>query len=333
MAFSGLTAILNDVWDALTHALRVEPASGSFPVSGTVTADQGVPGATAWPVTQGSSDVTATGQFTATGQTLKVACNGKSQATYSLQGTWTGQVAVEISQDGSNWFTVALNLNQQSFAANASPLVINGLWTTTVAGWNALRLRSTGVWTGTATVNINASVGSYPLLFPPATVTIALADGLPNSVKMFSDPPGNRIVNQCYLFVKNGSTGLWDQLRTPATFKDGQASASGSTALWTPATGKKFRLMRYMALVTGDASLAVAGELTIRLLDNATGIGQRHIVNLPAAAGTGPTLYVSPWIDLGNGILSAAINQTLNINLSAALASGLVSVICCGTEE
>lgn len=50
--FAGLTAILNDVWDAVTHALRVEPASGSFPISGTVTASQGTPNtlANAWPV-------------------------------------------------------------------------------------------------------------------------------------------------------------------------------------------------------------------------------------------------------------------------------------------
>jgi hypothetical protein len=124
----------------------------------------------------------------------------------------------------------------------------------------------------------------------------------------------------------------------PNVFKTAQASALGNTALWTPASGKKFRLMRFMIQIPANVSIAARGVLTIGLQDNTTDlkltfdtyIGQTAPVE--TASSEQPNFNTS-WIDLGNGILSAAANNVLNINLSAVLAAGNVRVTCCGTEE
>lgn len=144
----------------------------------------------------------------------------------------------------------------------------------------------------------------------------------------------------------SGSTGLlvysdpfkfngtgWDRDRTPIVFKNGSATASGDTALWTPAASKKFRLMRYRIMLTGDATLAVAGILTVTLRDATTGLAFTHAFYVPSAAANVFGGVQIDWIDLGNGYLSAAANNVLNINLSVALATGSIRVVAIGTEE
>lgn len=125
-------------------------------------------------------------------------------------------------------------------------------------------------------------------------------------------------------------------LRTPAIFHTVAAAAAGNTALWAPPANRRFRLMRYLVEITGDATLAAAAVLTISLFDGAAGAtGQVHSVYVPAAAPAAPNgvIYNSGWIDLGNGYSSAALANVLNVNLSAALTAGVVRVIACGTEE
>lgn len=126
--------------------------------------------------------------------------------------------------------------------------------------------------------------------------------------------------------------------RTPNIFKTALAASSGDNAVWTPTTGKKFRLMRFKLQLSADATIAAAGRITVTFRDNTTATNLTHVYFLGQTALTGATvLYTagqdSGWIDLENGILSAAANNVLNINLSAALATGTLSVLCCGTEE
>jgi hypothetical protein len=122
--------------------------------------------------------------------------------------------------------------------------------------------------------------------------------------------------------------------RTPAVCKTVAATAAGNTALWTPTAGKKFRIMRFKVQVTANAVLAVAGVLALGLQDATTDLNLTHSVFVPAAAGTTmPGAFDSGWIDLANGVLSAAANQVLNANLSAALTGGTARFIAAGTEE
>lgn len=123
-------------------------------------------------------------------------------------------------------------------------------------------------------------------------------------------------------------------LRTPNVFKTATATGSGDTAVWTPATGKKFRLMAYMIQITADAAAALAADFDIILRDGTTGLAFGISVFVPNVAGTtfGNTASTG-WITLGNGYLSTTINNVLNVNLSAALTSGKVRVVAIGTEE
>jgi hypothetical protein len=124
----------------------------------------------------------------------------------------------------------------------------------------------------------------------------------------------------------------------PNVFKTATASAAGNTALWTPASGKKFRLMRFMIQVPANVSVAARGVISVGLQDGTTDlkltfdffVGQTAPVE---TASSEPPNFNTGWIDIGNGILSAAANNVFNINLSGALAAGTVRVTCCGTEE
>lgn len=122
--------------------------------------------------------------------------------------------------------------------------------------------------------------------------------------------------------------------RIPNIFKTAQATASGNTALWTPTSGKKFRLMRFMVQVTGNALTSGGAVITVSFQDSSSALNIAMDVFVPAStAFSNGDDFISPWVDLGNGFLSAAANNVLNVNLSAALTAGNVRVTCCGTEE
>lgn len=136
-----------------------------------------------------------------------------------------------------------------------------------------------------------------------------------------------------YTMLYNGAT--WDLARSPHVFKTGVASALGNTTIWTPAAGKKFRLMAYSIELTGDATLAAAGLDEITLTDSGVAIGQGVSARIPAAsAGVLGNVPLSGGMrQLGNGYLSAAANNVLQVNLSVALSAGEVRVNAIGTEE
>lgn len=121
----------------------------------------------------------------------------------------------------------------------------------------------------------------------------------------------------------------------PNIFKTAQVSASGNTAVWTPASGLRFRLTKYRIILTGNATIGVAGVLTVTFQDATTAIpGIAHDVSLNTTAlGAVAVLYDSGWVELSKlGIVSAAINNALNVNLSAALTAGNFRVMVAGTE-
>jgi hypothetical protein len=97
----------------------------------------------------------------------------------------------------------------------------------------------------------------------------------------------------------NGVT--WDRLRIPTIFKSLQAVAIGAIAtVWTPAGGKKFRLM--------GGSVSISAAASVLLEDNA---GGTTIIQLPALLANVPYQF-----DLANGILSGAANRVLKATAS-----------------
>ena len=130
------------------------------------------------------------------------------------------------------------------------------------------------------------------------------------------------------------STTTMDRLRTANIFKTITATASGDTAVWTPASSKRFRLMAYMIQLTGDSATAGGAVIDFLLRDATTATAFAFSTFVPAAGGTIlGAVATSGFCAIMNGFSSAAVNNALNINLSAALSVGKVRVTAIGTEE
>jgi hypothetical protein len=133
----------------------------------------------------------------------------------------------------------------------------------------------------------------------------------------------------------NATRVAWTKARTSTIFRRLKTAAAGPTALWTPGTGNKFRLLAFKIQITANASLAAGAVVDIALLDAAASLNLEHSVFIPTAAGTTIAgAYETGWIDTGYfGSLSALANNVLNVTLSTALATGSVNIVAAGTEE
>ncbi|MGI8467733.1 MAG: hypothetical protein ACR2N3_04705 [Pyrinomonadaceae bacterium] len=118
-----------------------------------------------------------------------------------------------------------------------------------------------------------------------------------------------------FLQYQSNGAGNFDAVRTVKVFKPLTAvSIAAEAAVWTPAAGKKFRLMG------GVITTSVAGNITFK--DNTAGT---TIMVVPVTAGV--PVVIPP---MGNGILSAAANNVLTaIGPAASTFSGTLF----GTEE
>lgn len=93
--------------------------------------------------------------------------------------------------------------------------------------------------------------------------------------------------------------------RVPNKFIDLNAvSVTTIATLWTPASGKSFRLMG------GSISLSAGGSLLLE--DNAAGAGN-FVWRTPKMSADSPYNF-----DIGNGYLASAINRVLKGTASAA---------------
>lgn len=132
--------------------------------------------------------------------------------------------------------------------------------------------------------------------------------------------------------VLDASGGL---LREPLVFKRAAAS-TGTVAVWTPASGKRFRLLKYLIEVTMNAAISSAGPVSLTLEDSSTTIFGAHSFYAPGTAVTATPgiCYSTGIVDLGKvGIPAAAVNDVLNIVVGQSLTSGSIIVHAWGTEE
>ena len=131
------------------------------------------------------------------------------------------------------------------------------------------------------------------------------SDSVATSVQ--SDPQ----VSLGYSF--NGSN--FDRNRISNVFKPQDAvSIAAEATLWTPGSGKKFRLLGY------HLSASVAGNILLK-----DGVSGSTIAVVPSGAG-GSGVFVS----LGNGILSATAGNPLR---AIGPATSTVSGVVIGCEE
>lgn len=146
-----------------------------------------------------------------------------------------------------------------------------------------------------------------------ALSTSGATDGT-GSAKSFIDIAGALGISGVAPWAYNGAT--WDRLRTPNVFKTfNLAASSAEQTLWTPAGGKKFRLMGFTISIA-----TLAANLILR--DNTAGA---TIFQTGGVVGS----VITP-AGMGNGILSAAANNLLTIQAGAV--SALTGTVW-GTEE
>lgn len=156
----------------------------------------------------------------------------------------------------------------------------------------------------TRAVNVNMIAGGGGGI--PAAVALSDALANPTTPELGAN-----------LLGYNGAT--WERVRIAAISKDLSAvTITTITTVWTPASGKKFRLMG------GTISVSAAGNVLFE--DNAAGAGN-FIFRTPKLAADTPYTFV---VLGGQGKLSAAINQVLKATLSVA---GAVTGTLWGTEE
>jgi hypothetical protein len=122
----------------------------------------------------------------------------------------------------------------------------------------------------------------------------------------------------------------YESVRTPTIFRHALCTTAAATAVWDPAAGKKFRIMGYV--ICPDAGLLAAGAQLITFLDQAAAITIAHQTYLPIAASIAhqvPIVVALP----GNGYLSTAADNILNVTMTSNVTAGAVSIFVYGTEE
>jgi hypothetical protein len=338
-------------------------------ISGTVTANQGTAAANTagWPITAGglAESTAAWTSSTTVNTALQVNTAGYDSIVVTLnQGSTIsgGVVTFEVSDTTAftNAYTVIAILNATALSnavgGSAYTLVAstNASFNVNVAGWAAFRVRLSTVITGTATVNVGITasaatnitsvglVGAPTVGIKSLSASAALADNQANTNFLVSsaqanDPlaVGDWIYGGAFSGTANTALQGWSKERTSTVFKTVQATASGNTAVWTPGTGNKFRLLSVLIQITDNCATTSGGVVTISLQDGTTAMPIAVDVFVPA---TGVTTAIgeglSQMITLGAfGILSATANNVLNVNLSATITGGNVRIIAMGTEE
>jgi hypothetical protein len=117
----------------------------------------------------------------------------------------------------------------------------------------------------------------------------------------------------------------------PSKISSVSATAAGDTAVWTAGAGKKWQIAKLRLHVSGNCAQAAGGNFTILLRDVTVAIpGLAFTIFVPGAAAV--TAWDSGWLDLDIGPQAAAVATALNVNLSAALTSGVCNVIVQGWE-
>lgn len=292
--------------------------------------------------------ITQTGQLKTTGgsavltfqQAATAIGNGTSQDV-SAYGTvvmnvvfsGTATVVFEGSVDGTNWDLV----NGYSLVSGFVNIQLNTLTSNSrvrfpIAGIKFLRARISAYTSGT--VDVTGQVVSQTLDFIQPTI----------NTNADSTATGYYPVNASYNYIYDGTT--WSRVRVASIISDGNAGSTmaptsmmafagasfdrvrvgkiykyieylnlptaTSATIWTPAAGKKFRLMGVMVTTSATVHLHLRDATTIFHTTRTLGDGIAF--------------------DFGNGYLSAAANNVLEIRNDSGTTTN-VWVTAWGTEE
>lgn len=122
------------------------------------------------------------------------------------------------------------------------------------------------------------------------------------------------------------------QTNNPNVFLSVATSSAGDTTIWTPTTGKSFVLMGYSIEITNNVSLGAGGVVTAQLKDGTSLIGFAKSIYAPLIAVLQAGSFDTGWRHIKSGYVSSAVNNSLKVNLSAALVTGVCRVTIIGLE-
>lgn len=275
-------------------------------------------GTAAVPVVQNFESTTGT--LTAINQTVVLPCKNIPYVLCDVRGTFTASWTIDgLLADAATWVSIKQTyeaLSGSPYAAydpsgatssNRSLLAVN-------SGFLQIRVKCTAYTSGTANVNL-CGASAISNFSPLLTGFNNWNENGSTSICTLLNNSGasDRALAVCP--VKQGSGGLVRE-RIADTFKNVSATIATEQTIWTPTSGKKFRLMGFV-LTQG----VLANAITLK--DNTAGT---TILTIPA--NTLGTALVSP--PMGNGILSAAANNVL----TATGGTGqTISGYVFGTEE
>ena len=291
----GINKIFADVWDSVNHWFQVKVMN--FPATQAISA---------------ASLTLPSGAATSARQPAPSIAGTPSADVLSVQGV-AGMTPLKT--DGSA-------TTQPVSAVSDNLTEVNG---TTIIANTADAVAGTGVipvvlytFNGTAydRVRSSSSGGNQGVI----RTAIAATDGTGlQAQNNLSDNMGGLAGLGTVSFPALWNGNGWDRQRSASVFKPVKAvsvTAGTPVLVWTPAIGKKFRVMGYAL------SLSVAGSI---IFEDTTGAGNEFLRTPLLAAGVGQN---SP--NIGNGYLSLAANNALYIDVSA---SGTISGYVYGTEE
>lgn len=134
----------------------------------------------------------------------------------------------------------------------------------------------------------------------------------------------------------NTVTGIPEMARSCTSSSNASITATGTTALWTPAAGKKFRVMSYHIAAGNNSFISLAPTtVTVKLQDGAGFTLCQHSLYIPGIQlSTSPGVVSVANVTIpGGGYVSSAANNPLNVVLSSTLSGGTVTVNVWGCEE
>lgn len=136
----------------------------------------------------------------------------------------------------------------------------------------------------------------------------------------------------------SGSVSVTNLSPIITVFNSTQFTSTAKTTIWTPTSGKKFRLSKFIITATEDRQIAgsFGEDLTIQLFDGASLIPMTFDTYVMATGATGAGLmdfWNTGWIDLGSGYVSSTIGNALSVSLTIALVQGFFRINVIGDEE
>ena len=297
---------------------QVTGANGTFPVTGTVTANQGTAAAATagWPVNPGLVTSAGTGWTSGTaGNTTQalMSSGGWPALLVQLNQTSTisgGAVTFEGTYDGTNWVSIPIAqlLNPNTLASLTNPYTLvqstNQPFLILTQGYQQVRLKLSTVITGSATVTPQIALLPYNptisgILNP--TAISQTTDGTTNGVRLTSQYPAGA---------------------TPIT-----ASATGTTAATTATLAASASLKTYVCSLSirANATAAATGNATVT--GTVTGTLNFTQWTAPNASGLGVTEQIyNPCVP------SSATNTAIAVISAAPGTGGVVSVTATGYQ-